>query len=203
MNKWWNSVLPGFGKRVLALCLVGCLALSMSCNRLPNWINVAKSDLPILLNVAISIATLATLNNPNASAADIQVAQKISQIASQGLNEVQVAYDAAQSDPSATNTQKVLAVANAVVANIGNELDTAQIENPTLRAQVTAAANLILDAIESFVSLIPGQAPAVANRRMARHAHALPWVKPNPDDIRDAWDTQVCNQNASCMVLVK
>lgn len=192
-----------FCTQVAAVVVAGVmLVTTTACSKLPNWLNVAVQDMPMALSIAAGVISLATINNPNATATDIAGATKISGFLTAGLQEIQNAYNAWKQNKTAGNQQAILAVANQVVSDLPNELNTVQIMNPVLRAQISNAAAIILNMIEAFLSLVPSQTATVAARRAARGVGALPWARPGPKDLQNAWNQKVCAGNGACMALV-
>lgn len=138
-------------KSLLALVLCFVMATT-GCTS--AWIKVALADLPVLVQMALNIATLvstATGNPPS----DIATIQAISTQANTDLSLLQTLYDAYQASPNATNLQKIQDAINTANQNLPALLAAAHIENATLSARVTAAVGLILETVNAFAALIP------------------------------------------------
>lgn len=192
-----------FRTQIGAVLLAGVMAFSsVSCGKIGPWLNVAIADLPTVVAIASNIATLATLNNPGSSAADVEAVQHIGMVASSALNQIQSLYNAYQASPNDSTKQQIIAAISALETQLPGLLQTAQIKNPTLLTEVTAAVNLILTTAETFLTLIPGQATTVTARRASRGLGAAP-KPPSPQDLKAQWSDQVCKGDASCVALLK
>src|SRR5258707_14966503 len=93
-------------KALLALVLAIALATT-GCSA--QWINIALQDLPVLTQMALNIATLAsTLSSAKqASAADVAVIQNISAQASRSLNLLQTLYAEYKAGPNANTLARI------------------------------------------------------------------------------------------------
>ncbi len=82
--------------------------------------------------------------------------------------------------------QKIESLIQDTNQNLPALLQAAHISDPALSARITAAVNLILTSVSSFVSLIPHASSAAA--KTAR----LDTVIAHPKDLKRQWNQQVC-----------
>ena len=152
-----------------------------------QWINIALQDLPVLTQMALTIATLASTlsSGKQASSADVAVIQNISAQASRSLNLLQTLYSEYKADPNATTLAKIQTVISSLNQNLPVLLESAHISNSMLSARISAAVNLILTTVTSFAALMP-QSSASTSRRMQ------PTSLPDTKDLKRQWNQQVC-----------
>jgi len=176
---------------VLALVLAIIIATT-GCSA--QWINIALQDLPVLIQMALNIATLvsALASGQQISAADTAVIQNISAQASRDLNLLQTLYSEYKANPSATTLAKVQKVISNLNQNLPALLESAHVSNPTLSTRVTAAVNLILTTVNSFASLTPQQSASTSRRAKL----ALPTTK----DLKKQWNQQVCAPSGNAVM---
>jgi hypothetical protein len=184
-SKTQRSHMNSKSKSFLVLALALAMA-AVACSA--QWINVALQDLPVLTQMALNIATLASTvaSGQQASTADVATIQNISAQASRNLNLLQTLYNEYKANPGATTLQKIQGVISDLNQNLPNVLQSAHISNPTLSARITAAVNLILTTVNSFAALMPQASPATA--RKARTAPLL-----RAADLKKQWNQQVCS----------
>lgn len=172
--------------KILAILLtmvmftVGCTA---------SWINVALQDLPVLLQMALNIATLAsTFSGAQApSQNEINAINQIAAEASKDLSLLQTLYNQYESSPSPELLGQMENVIADINTNLPALLTAAHIQNATLQQQVTAAVGLILTTVTSFAALIPQPTnPAVQAMKATLHQKPL-----GPNDLKKAWNAQV------------
>src|SRR5438270_13205851 len=74
-----------------------------------QWINLALQDLPVLTQMALNIATLASTlaSGQQANSGDVAVIQNISAQASRDLSLLQSLYSEYKANPSATTLAKI------------------------------------------------------------------------------------------------
>ncbi len=168
------------GTSVTALLLV--LMLLTGCTA--NWIQVALNDLPVLLQMALNIASLVGTiqSGQSPSAAEIAAINNISAAAKTDLTLIQSLYNDYKANPSATTLQKIQDAISAADQELPGLLQAAHIMNAVLAARISAAVSLILTTIDSFAALIPAPipGPVAASRRLA--------AKPlNAKQLKQAW----------------
>lgn len=175
-------------KPILALALALTIAAT-GCSA--QWINIALQDLPVLTQMALSIASLANLlaSGNQATSADTAVIQSISAQASRDLNLLQTLYAEYKAGPNATTLQKIQTAISDINQNLPALLQSAHISNATLAARVTAAVNLILTTVNGFASLIPQNAPSTSRRAKVSLPHA--------SDLKKQWNSQVCGASGN------
>jgi len=187
-------------KALIALVLAITIAAT-GCSA--QWINIALQDLPVLTQMALSIATLvsALATGKQATSADSAVIQNISAQASRDLSLLQTLYAEYKQSPNATTLQKIQNVISDLNQNLPALLESAHISNATLAARVTVAVNLILTTVNSFASLMPKppntpaartetteQRSPAAQKQTTLGIMTLPHVK----DLKAKWNQQVC-----------
>lgn len=170
-------------KSLLALVLAIAIACT-GCSA--QWISIALQDLPVLTQMALNIATLATTmaSGQQASAADVAVIQNISAQASRDLNLLQTLYGEYKASPNGTTLQKIQSTIADLSQNLPGLLQSAHISNPTLSARITVAVNLILTTVSSFASLMPQTSMPTSRKAQTTLLH----VK----DLKKQWNQQVC-----------
>ena len=151
-----------------------------------QWINLALQDLPVLAQMALNVAMLASTlaSGKQASSADVAVIQNISAQASRELNLLQTLYSEYKANPSAATLQKIQNVISGLNQNLPALLESAHLSNPTLSARIAAAVNLILTTVNSFAALIPQKSATTSQKTSA----TLPIAK----DLKKQWNQQVC-----------
>jgi hypothetical protein len=171
-------------KPFLALVLAITLAAA-GCSA--QWINTALQDLPVLMQMALNIATLVSTlaAGQQASTADTAVIQNISAQASRDLNLLQTLYSEYKASPSATTLQKIQNAISDLNQNLPVMLQSAHISNATLSARIAAAVNLILTTVNSFAALMP-QSSAATSRKVP----SAPLL--DAKDLKKQWNQQVC-----------
>ncbi len=171
-------------KSIVALVLVLAIATT-GCSS--QWIDTALQDLPVLTQMALTLATLvSTLSSgQQASSADVAVIQNISAQASRDLNLLQTLYNEYKANPSTSTLRKIQNAIADLNQNLPASLQAAHISNATLSARISAAVNLILTTVNSFASLMP-QVAAPASRK------AKTWNLLRPKDLKKQWNQQVC-----------
>ncbi len=190
---------------VLAIVLAISLAAT-GCSS--QWISVALADLPVLVKMALNIATFAeTAQGKVISAADQAAIQNISSEASKDLNLLQQLYDEYKANPSDATLQKITATIDVVQQNLPALLQAAHISDAALAQQVAAGVNLILTTVESFAELIPSSSSSSSSASLSTtktanvHAQvARPAAKiPTPAELKLKWNVGVCGE-ASCAI---
>ncbi len=172
----------------MALVIALCIALiATGCTA--QWLNVAISDLPVLTQMALNIATLvATLHSGNQlNPADVTAVQNISAQASQDLSLLQSFYNAYKANPSASTLQNIQTTITKITQGLPVLLQSAHISDPVTSAKVSAGVNLILTTVTSFAALMP-QATPTTSQSIAGVKIAIP----NAKDLKKQWNQQVC-----------
>ncbi|MGH9504662.1 MAG: hypothetical protein ACRD20_17555 [Terriglobales bacterium] len=163
----------------LSLIATGCSA---------QWISVALADLPVLTQMALNIAALATTlqSGRQLTPAEALAIQNVSAEASKDLTLLQSLYNSYKMNPSTDTLQKIESLIQETNQTLPALLQAAHVSDPALSARISAAVNLILTSVGSFASLIPN-APAAA-ARTARQSTVIP----HPNDLKRQWNQQVC-----------
>jgi hypothetical protein len=180
-------------KGVLAMALAVSLAAT-GCSA--QWISVALADLPVLVQMALNIATFAeTAQGKVISAADEAAVQSISNEASKDLNLLQSLYNEYKASPSDAGLQKINAAIGVIQQNLPALLQAAHISDAALSQQVTAGMNLILTTVESFAALMPQGAQSSSLASANVHAQlARPRTVPTAAELKKAWNETVCSE---------
>lgn len=176
-----TSILAG----VLILCMVltGCSAA---------WVQTALNDLPVLIQMATSIASLVavvkTAQPP--SQQELYAIQNIGNVGTNGLKAILALYQSYKSANATTTIADIEAACTALNSNLQQLLAAAQIKDPALLARVTAAVTLITSTVNTFVALIPGT-PVKMSRAAKASLKARAAGVPTPDGLRQMWLQQV------------
>ena len=168
-------------KSLLALVLAVSIATT-GCS--PNWINIALQDLPVLTQMALNIAALASTFSRQPNPAEVAVIQNISAQASRDLNLLLTLYNEYKANPNATTLAKIQSAIEIINQHLPTLLESAHIANPLLNARVTAAVNLILATVNNFATLIPSRAQVEPRMAVGRLPKAM--------DLKRQWNDQVC-----------
>lgn len=180
-------------KKVLAVLLIACM-FATGCSS--SWVTVALNDLPVLVQIATSIAGLASVvqTGSQASPAELQAIQNISTQAQGDLTLLQTLYTDYKAQPSASTIAKIEAAIATTQQNLPAMLQAAHIEDAVLQARITAAVNLVLTTVTAVGALIPNASiPATAARVAV----------PTASQLRQAWSSQVCAGDATCSAMVR
>lgn len=163
----------------LSLIATGCSA---------QWISVALADLPVLTQMALNLAALASTlqSGKQLPPAEALAIQNISTEANKDLVLLQSLYNAYKTNASPDTLQKIDGVIQQTSQNLPGLLQAAHISDPVLSARITAAVNLILTSVSSFASLIPRAAAALP--RVSRQNVVIL----QPKDLKKQWNAQVC-----------
>ncbi len=178
-------------KGVLAMALAVSLAAT-GCSA--QWISVALADLPVLVQMALNIATFAeTAQGKVISAADEAAIQSISSEASKDLNLLQSLYNEYKASPSDAGLQKINAAIAVIQQNLPALLQASHISDAALAQQVTAGVNLILTTVESFAALMPKSSQAAASVNVHEQL-SRPRAVPRAAELKKAWNETVCGE---------
>lgn len=137
-----------------------------------DWITTAINDLPTIVGIATTIATIVAdafgggLISP-AIAAIIKTASEAAQVA---LATVQQAVKDYQANPSASILAKIKTTLLDVQANLGQILDAAHVANVALRTVIIASAGLAITVLTQILSLLPSTTTAGALKAQAKTA---------------------------------
>lgn len=173
-----------------AVLTMGGITTNFSCGTASEWLSVALADLPVLLQMSLSIASLATtLRGGTISAAEQAAITKISTEAGADITLILSLYNQYKQTPTAgilANIEKAIAELNDSLPAL---LAAAHISNAVLAARISAAVNLILTTVTSFASLIPQPTNATVAKMKA--ANTKKWIA-KPKDLKTAWNLSVC-----------
>jgi len=177
-------------KFVLSL-LLSFVLLATGCTA--QWISVALSDLPVLTQMALNIATIVTSlqAGKQLSASDAAAIQNISTEASNDLNLLQSLYNEYKASPSQGTIQQIQNVISDINQNLPALLQASHVSDATLSARITAAVNLILTTVDTFSSLIP-QTSSPANAMAVVQKRSVKVSVPSAKDLKKQWNEQVC-----------
>jgi len=176
--------------RSASIAVILCITMLFSgCNA--AWIQDALNDLPVLVQMALSIAQIiaVTKTGTPASAQEIAAINQISSVATQGLTAIEALYKSYTSANSTTTIADIQAAGAALVANLNGLLQAAQIKDPALLARVTSAVGLIVSTVNTILSLLP-KSSSPADLKAAKRLGS-PAGLPKPADLRAMWQSQV------------
>src|SRR5581483_2947690 len=160
------------------LALVLAIAIAATgCS--PQWINVALENLPVLTQMALNIATLASPPGSAKQAADAAVIQNISAQASRGLNLLRTLCLDYKANPDAARLLRIQKAIADLDRNLPTLLESAHISDPKLADRVRVAVNLILTTVNGFAALMPLSQAA---------AGQLSGAPPPATDLRERWN---------------
>ena len=143
---------------------------------IPNWVNVALNDLPTILNIATTVATIVAdavsggVLTP-AVAAIIATATAAINVA---IPIIQKLINDYQANPSASLVTQIKTALLDVQANLGSILTAAHIDNVALRATITTAMGLAIGVVTAILSLLPVATPAAKKAQANAQGN---WVK--------------------------
>jgi hypothetical protein len=164
----------------IALVATGCSA---------QWLSVALTDLPVLTQMALNIATLvvAVQSGKQMNPAEITAVQNISAEASRDLALLQSLYNEYKANPNASTLQNIQNMIAKITQGLPLLLQSAHVSDPTLAARVSAGVNLIMTTVASFAALMPQRTPATS-QTVAGVKVAIP----TPKELKKQWNQQVC-----------
>ncbi len=168
----------------ISLLATGCSA---------SWITVALADLPVLIQMALNIGTLATTiqSGNQLSEAESAAIHNLSAQVSEDLNLLQTLYNQYKDNPNPATIQKIQSAISEINQNLPAILQAMHIRDAVLSARITAAVNLTLTTVNSFAALIP-QNPATGSMVGSAHQARQRIIIPQPADLRNQWNLQVC-----------
>lgn len=113
-----------------------------------------------------------------------------------GIQAIQTAYDTYEKNKTTSKLQDVLAAAQAIQANLPQELNALHITDAGAVQKATAWVNLIVSIAQGIVTELSALQPAAGQR--VSTAFTL-----TPELIQARWQSEVCGGNTSCGSLVK
>lgn len=179
------------GVLVVSLVMAGCSA---------QWIQVALEDLPVLVQMALNLGSLAAaVDGKTMSASETAAIQNISAEAGKDLSLLQTLYNDYKESPSESGMQKIEVAIGTLQQNLTGML-AAHISDPATAQRVTAGVNLILSTVESFAALMPKTekkaSPRLASKPGANVAHQVVSAK----ELKAVWNQAVCGGVVGCEV---
>lgn len=195
MNAKTTKRMKGLLAAMLAVSLAatGCSA---------QWISVALADLPVLVQMALNIATFAEAAQGKViSAVDEAAIQSISSEASKDLNLLQSLYNEYKASPSDAGLQKINAAIAVIQQNLPALLQASHISDAALAAKVSAGVNLILTTVASFAALMP-QASSSSTSSASVNVHAQlarAGAVRTAAELKKTWNETVCGE-VSCEI---
>src|SRR6266567_8534276 len=134
-----NTMTTHSKSRIVLAFVLAIMIAATGCSA--QCINLALQDLPVLAQMALNVAMLASTlaSGTQASSADVAVIQNISAQTSRDLNLLQTLYSEYKANPSSATLQKIQNVISDLNQNLPAVLQAAHISNPTLSARITAA----------------------------------------------------------------
>jgi hypothetical protein len=172
-------------KAVLALSLSISLAAT-GCTA--EWIKIALTDLPVLTQMALNIASLvaALQMGKQVSPSEAAAIQNISAEASKDLNLLQALYDQYKANPDKGYACKNPKRDRRHQPEPASAPAGGSYQQPNVVGH--AAVSLILSTVTNFASLMPQPAAPSIAARQARATRAVPHAK----DLKKQWNVQVC-----------
>jgi hypothetical protein len=145
-----------------AALLAGDAVFLYGCNY--SWLTTAINDLPVLAQVATTIAQI--VGGSGAAAAVATIVQAITA----GIALIQQLIKDYEAQPSTTTVQKIEAALLDLQQNLGSILTAIHVENAALRMAVTGAVGIAVAAVTEILSLLPPNTSAAAMAAQAKVA---------------------------------
>jgi hypothetical protein len=158
-------------------------------------VDAILSDIDLALQTAASLETAIGAISP----ADAAALQMLTGIATAGLNAIQADYDAYEKNKTSGALSDLLAAAQALQANLRQNLAALHLESTDATTKATAWVNLIVDIVAGIVKqLAPTAAasPAITTR-------SLTIALPTAESLQARWQSGVCAGDTKCGSLVK
>ena len=189
-------------KPKLAISLLLCLTiLATGCNA--EWLNVALTDLPVVLQMALTIGNFShTLQTGQPlSPAEVTAIQNVSDEASRDLNLLKSLYNDYKASPNDSTMREIENTIAEINQKLPALLQSAHIKDGVLSANVTAAVDLILNTVNSFAALMPNSGAGSVAKGLYQNTTA----PVHPQELKKKWNEQVCGFNsghvrADCVV---
>jgi hypothetical protein len=171
--------------RIVLSVVLSISLITTACNA--QWLNVALTDLPVLTQMALNIATLvATLQSgQQIDPAEITAVQNISAEASRDLSLLQSLYNEYKANPNANSLQNIQNTIDKITQSLPVLLQSAHVSDPTTAARLSAGVNLILTTVSSISALMPQKAPSTSQA-------VVKITVPNAKELKKQWNQQVC-----------
>ena len=165
--------------RIMLAMVLSISLIATGCSA--QWISAALADLPVLTQMALNIALVATLQTgKQLSPAEGLAIQKISAEAGKDLTLLESLYNQYRANPSADTLQKIESLIQDTTQSLPALLQAAHVSDPALSARITAGVNLVVTTVNSFASLIP-RVSSSALARTARQRTVVP-RPPRPEE---------------------
>jgi hypothetical protein len=193
----WSGMEITFPKRTILASVLAVVMAFTACTA--SWVNVALADMPVILQIALSIAQLVGAVGGTASPAELAAITAISNEGSKDLTLLQTLYNEYKANPNATTLASIQSTIATIQKNLPALLAAAHIKDTDLLARVTAAVNLIIVTVNSFAALLPVSSSSMKASRRAAKATEVP----TPASLKANWRDVVCQGNAACAALVK
>lgn len=151
-------------KGAAATVILGAAGSMAACN-VQEWINAALKDLPIVVQIALSIISMVGAASGSANAAEAQLAQRAADEAKRDLEAaLQFVKDyESHKDPGLLG--KIDDLLLTAQSNLGSILSSFHVGNQMLAATISAAIGSAITVIVAIQSLIPAPATATAARK--------------------------------------
>lgn len=161
-TRWinWHRFLLFFATFNVALFLMGCTAA---------WLGAVDALLPAAqAAVTAIISFVLALNGKTISAALTEQIQQIGSDINQEIANLQTLIATAKSSTTQTVIGEIQAVLQAIVANLGNILSAANVEDPSTVAKIIQLVGLAVAAFQAVLALVPVVTSALAHGSKAQ-----------------------------------
>lgn len=140
-----------------------------------DWITTAINDLPTIVSIATTVATIvATALGAGAiSPAVAAIITTASQAAQVALATVQQLIKDYQAQPNDSVLQKIHTTLLDIQGNLGQILDAAHVENVALRTVIIATMGLAITVMTQIISLLPVTTVSVALKSTPQKSMAI------------------------------
>ena len=142
----------------------------------------------MIISMAESIASLIALTKTvqTPSPSEVAAIQHLGDVATQGLQAIQTAYQDYTSKNATTTIAQIQAGGAALVENLNQLLAAAQIKDQFLLNRVTAAVQLIVSTLNTFLALVP-----LSGAKKAKLNKSAAAALPSASTLRQMWADQV------------
>ena len=179
-----------FSKQILATILIyPLLVMTLACS-----VDTVLSDIDLVLQTAASLETAIGAVSP----ADAAALQLLTGVAISGVNAIKTAYDTYEKDKTASNLQNVVAAAQAVLANLPQELASLHITDPNAVAKATAWVSLVVDTVQAIATAVGGVSISHGAKSTTYNSALI-----TPETLQLRWQNEVCKGDVACGALVK
>jgi hypothetical protein len=162
MNLSRRGFIGHLGTGAAVLALAGTSIELEGCST--SWISVALKDLPVIVNIATTVATIVAdaLSGGVLSPAIAAIIQTAATAVNATLTVVSQLVAQYQANPNASIITKIQDALATVQSNLQTILNAAHIDNPALQATIAGIIGLALSVVSALLSILPAPTPVSA-----------------------------------------